>query len=87
MRLDPEQLGSAITRLKRANGQLTGVVRMLEEGRECEDVVTQLAAVSKAIDKAGYAIIVTSLRECLAEDPSGESIDTSKLERLFLSLG
>lgn len=87
MQTDPEELRSVITRLKRANGQLAGVIRMLEEGRECEQVVTQLAAVSKAIDKAGYGIIVTTMRACLAEDPSGDSIDTAKLEKLFLSLG
>lgn len=84
MHLDPTELKSSITRLKRANGQLTAVVRMLEEGRDCEDVIMQLAAVSKAIDKAGYAIIATGMKACLAEDPDG--IDTAKLERLFLSL-
>lgn len=87
MQTDPVELRPVISRLKRANGQLAGVIRMLEEGRECEDVVTQLAAVSKAIDKAGYGIIVTTMRACLIEDPSGDSIDTAKLEKLFLSLG
>ncbi len=87
METDPTELRSVITRLKRANGQLAGVVRMLEEGRECEDVVMQLAAVSRAIDKAGYGIIATTMRKCLAADPSGDSIDTVKLEKLFLTLG
>ena len=48
MELPPEEMGPVVNRLKRAQGQLTGVIRMLEEGRECEDVVTQLAAVSRA---------------------------------------
>ena len=61
MELDPQQMGPVINRIKRAQGQLAGVLRMLEEGRECEDVVTQLAAVSKALDRAGFAIVVTSL--------------------------
>lgn len=87
MQTDPAELRSVITRLKRANGQMAGVIRMLEEGRDCEEVVTQLAAVSRAIDKAGYGIIVTTMRNCLAEDPSGDSIDTAKLEKLFLTLG
>jgi DNA-binding FrmR family transcriptional regulator len=46
-------MAPVINRIKRAQGQLAGVLRMLEEGRECEDVVTQLAAVSRALDKAG----------------------------------
>lgn len=72
-------------RLKRAQGQLAGVIRMLEEGRECEDVVTQLAAVSKALDRAGFALIAGGLKECLtADDPA--QMDTARMERLFMSL-
>ncbi|MDO4783476.1 MAG: metal-sensitive transcriptional regulator [Propionibacteriaceae bacterium] len=87
MELDPTELKPSIARLKRANGQLAAVIRMLEEGRDCEDVVTQLAAVSKALDKAGYSIIVTGMKACLVADPSGESLDSKKLEHLFLTLG
>ena len=46
MELDPAGMTPVINRIKRAQGQLAGVLRLLEEGRECEDVVTQLAAVS-----------------------------------------
>ncbi|MCL3778409.1 MULTISPECIES: metal-sensitive transcriptional regulator [unclassified Actinomyces] len=84
--LDPEELRPTITRLKRARGQLDGVIRMLEEGRDCEAVVTQVAAVSKAVDRAGFAIIATGLRTCYADEPSGEGVDVKRLERLFLSL-
>ena len=54
-----------INRIKRAQGQLGGVLSLLEEGRDCEDVVTQLAAVSKALDRAGFAIVATGLQPCL----------------------
>lgn len=74
-----------VNRLRRAHGQLAGVIRMLEEGRDCEDVVAQLAAVSKALDRAGFSLIATGLKECLAQEPES-TIDTTKLERLFLSL-
>lgn len=84
MQLPAETTQSATNRLRRAHGQLAGIIRMLEEGRECEDVVTQLAAVSKAIDRAGFAIIAGGLRECVTgEDPEA---DSSKLEKMFLSL-
>jgi DNA-binding FrmR family transcriptional regulator len=85
MQLPAEEMGSAINRLKRARGQLDGVIRMLEEGRECEDVVTQLAAVSRALDRAGFSIVATGLRECLTRGEEGE-LDTQKMEKLFLSL-
>jgi DNA-binding FrmR family transcriptional regulator len=86
MELDPASMTPVINRIKRAQGQLAGVLRMLEEGRECEDVVTQLAAVSKALDRAGFAIVATGLRTCLSEDNDVDSVDVKKLEKLFLSL-
>ena len=85
MQLHPEDLGPAVNRLKRARGQLDGVIRMIEEGRECEDVVTQLAAVSRALDRAGFSIVATGLKQCLV-DGDAEGIDTAKMEKLFLSL-
>ncbi|WP_110206780.1 metal-sensitive transcriptional regulator [Nocardioides daejeonensis] len=85
MELDPQQMGPVINRIKRAQGQLAGVLRMLEEGRECEDVVTQLAAVSKALDRAGFAIVATGMQHCLAEG-GADSLDVKKMEKLFLSL-
>ena len=87
MDLDPEQLGSAINRIKRAQGQLAGVLRMLEEGRTCEEVVTQLAAVSRALDRAGFAIIANALQEVLNHpDGAVDGVDVKKMEKLFLSL-
>ncbi|EWT07146.1 cytoplasmic protein [Intrasporangium chromatireducens Q5-1] len=85
MQLEQEGLGPVINRIKRAQGQLGGVLRLLEEGRDCEDVVTQLAAVSKALDRAGFAIVARGLQQCLtAEEP--QEMDVKKMEKLFLSL-
>jgi DNA-binding FrmR family transcriptional regulator len=86
MELDPHDMTSVINRIKRAQGQLAGVLRMLEEGRECEDVVTQLAAVSRALDRAGFAIVATGLQQCLANGDGVDGLDTKKMEKLFLSL-
>ncbi|MFL0504050.1 metal-sensitive transcriptional regulator [Kocuria rhizophila] len=84
MQLDTTELTPVINRLKRAQGQLGAVVRMLEEGKDCKDVVTQLSAVSKALDRAGFAIIASGLEQCLANPD--ESLDKKDLEKLFLSL-
>ncbi|MBA3851434.1 MAG: metal-sensitive transcriptional regulator [Chloroflexi bacterium] len=75
-----------IHRIKRAQGQLAGVLRMMEEGRDCEDVVTQLAAVSRALDRAGFAIVATGLQQCLTNGEGTGSVDVKKMEKLFLSL-
>lgn len=84
MQLDTTELTPVINRLKRAQGQLGAVVRMLEEGRDCKDVVTQLSAVSKALDRAGFAIIASGLEQCLINPE--ETLDKKDLEKLFLSL-
>jgi DNA-binding FrmR family transcriptional regulator len=86
MELDPNEMVKVINRLKRAQGQLAGVLKMLEEGRDCEDIVMQLSAVSKALDRAGFAIIATGMRQCLVQTDGKDTLDVVKLEKLFLSL-
>lgn len=85
MQVDVESLGPVVNRLRRAHGQLAGVLRMLEEQRDCADVVTQLAAVSRALDKAGFALIASGLEQCIRAGEDGQ-IDRAKLEKVFLSL-
>jgi len=84
VQLDATDMTPVLNRLKRAQGQLAAVVRMLEEGRDCKDVVTQLSAVSKALDRAGFAIIASGLEQCLTNPD--ENLDKKDLEKLFLSL-
>lgn len=87
MNVDSGQLAEVVRRLNRVQGQLGGVVRMIEEGRDCADVVTQLAAASRALDRAGFKIIATGLKHCLEQDDQdARRLDESALEKLFLSL-
>ncbi|WP_238014391.1 metal-sensitive transcriptional regulator [Dactylosporangium sp. AC04546] len=88
MEIDGEALSDVIKRLRRAEGQIRGVIAMLEDGRDCAEVVTQLAAVSRALDKAGFKIIATGLRQCLTAEEAGKQpqLDVAQLEKLFLSL-
>ena len=62
---DQDATAAVLNRLRRAQGQLAGVITMIELGRDCKDVVTQLAAVSKALDRAGFKIVATGMRECV----------------------
>lgn len=84
MQLDSTSLTPALNRLKRARGQLDAVIRMIEEERDCKDVITQLAAASKAIDRAGFNIIATGLQQCIESD--SPEMDPAQLEKMFLSL-
>ncbi|WP_149203756.1 metal-sensitive transcriptional regulator [Actinotalea subterranea] len=86
MQLDPEEMTSVINRLRRAQGQIGGVLKMLEAGADCADVVTQLSAASKALDRAGFAIIATGLEQCIVRGDEEAGIDRAKLQKLFLSL-
>ncbi|MFK8850689.1 metal-sensitive transcriptional regulator [Streptomyces sp. Ac-502] len=84
-----DELKRVLNRLRRAQGQIAGIIRMIEDGRDCEDVITQLAAVSRALDRAGFAIIATGLQHCMAdgEQTGGDREQMrARLEKLFLSL-
>jgi DNA-binding FrmR family transcriptional regulator len=85
---DQESIDAVLNRLRRAQGQLAGVIAMIEQGRECKDVVTQLAAVSRALDRAGFKIVASGLRESVAGDQSGaeKPMTVAELEKLFLAL-
>jgi DNA-binding FrmR family transcriptional regulator len=85
---DQDSVATVLNRLRRAQGQLAGVISMIEQGRDCKDVVTQLAAVSRALDRAGFKIVATGLKECIAADSAGGAtpMTEAELEKLFLAL-
>jgi len=84
--LSADDMAPVVNRLKRAQGQLGGVIRLIEEGGDCQSVVTQLAATSRALDRAGFAILSSGLQQCLATKGSVEGEDAKTLEKLFLTL-
>lgn len=77
-----------VNRLKRARGQLDAVVAAVEEDASCRDVLTQLAAVTHALNRAGFVIVAEAMEECIAAPDATETRDgltTAELEKLFLS--
>ncbi|HEX9354151.1 MAG TPA: metal-sensitive transcriptional regulator [Streptosporangiaceae bacterium] len=87
MKIDDDAEGQVLNRLRRAQGQLAGVISMIESGRDCTDVVTQLAAASRALDRAGFKIVASGMRQCLAAGEDGESPMTEEqMEKMFLTL-
>lgn len=86
MQLDTDAMRPLIHRARRAHGHLARVIAMMEESADCEDVLTQLAAVTKALDRTGYAIVATGLNQCLRSGDDPDSVDVKKLEKLFLTL-
>jgi DNA-binding FrmR family transcriptional regulator len=86
MKLDPRDMRAVVNRAKRAQGHLGKVIAMMEDGADCEDVVTQLSAVLKALERTAFQTIVTGLQQCIAEGDGPDSVDVQKLEKLFLGL-
>jgi DNA-binding FrmR family transcriptional regulator len=88
--LPPQTQKEIIHRLRRASGQIEGVIAMMQSGRHCKDIVTQLAAASRALDRAGYKLIATSMKECLiaeaADSAHTPELTPAELEQLFLTL-
>jgi len=89
MRFPEEVTEDVLKRLRRLEGQIRGVQRMVEEGKDCREVVTQLSACKAALDRVGYRLVVSGMRYC-ATSPEGsevdEGVDVDELERLFMKL-
>lgn len=85
---DEGSITAVLNRLRRAQGQLAGVIAMIEQGRDCKDVVTQLAAVSRALDRAGFKIVASGLRDCIngSGADGAPPLTETELEKLFLAL-
>ena len=84
MHIDPTELKRARDRLVRAQGQIGGIVRMIDEGRDCTEILHQLSAANAALAKAGFAIIATGMTHCATEPDDSPS--RVALEKAFLSL-
>ncbi len=86
MELSEDVLADVVKRLRRAQGQVGGLIQMIEAGRDCTDVILQLAAVSRALDRAGFKLIASGLEHCVSDDSEQAAADRAQLEKLFLTL-
>ncbi|MFJ9542492.1 metal-sensitive transcriptional regulator [Streptomyces sp. NPDC101225] len=85
---ETDSWAEVLNRLRRAQGQLAAVITMIEAERDRKEVVTQLAAVSHALDRAGFKIVAGGIRQCLTERQRGRTppLSEAELEKLFLTL-
>ena len=84
MQIESSELKQARDRLMRVQGQIGGIVKMIDEGRDCTDMLTQLAAASTALTRAGFQIITTGMSHCGQDDEGSEN--RKALEKAFMSL-
>lgn len=84
MIIEPNELKTARDRLARVQGQIGGIVRMIDEGRDCTDILQQLSAASTALTRAGFSIVSTGMAHCANEPHNSDS--RVALEKAFMSL-
>lgn len=88
MELPEETVADVIRRLRRVEGQVRGLQQMLAEGRDCRDVVTQMSAANKALERAGFVLVAAGLTWCL-EDPersAAQGYDLADVQKMFTKL-
>ena len=88
MQIDDAVSQEVVNRLRRAQGQIGGIIAMIEDGRNCSDIITQLAAASRALDRAGFKIVASGIRQCQDAELRGEEpgLSREQMEKLFLVL-
>jgi DNA-binding FrmR family transcriptional regulator len=88
MQLPEEVIRDVRTRLHRVAGQLDGIERMLDEGRECRDVVTQISAANKALEQAGFRLVAAGLTYCVAnpEEADAAGYPLEEVQKMFMKL-
>lgn len=88
MKFEQSFTEDAVTRLRRVEGQVGGVIRMLEEGRDCKEVMQQVSAAGKALERAGVRLLAAQMRHCvLHEGEEGvEAYSPEEIEQMFLNL-
>ena len=83
-KVDPEAVDRILNRLRRVEGQARGLQRMIEEDRDCEDILTQLAATRAALDRVGIYLITAKVRECLLDDEDPSEVAVERALETFL---
>ncbi len=88
MKIEGAASEDVIKRLRRVEGQIGGVIRMLEQGRDCTEIVNQLSAASHALHRAGFKLLSSGMRQCVTpvSENASTSIAVEQMEKLFLSL-
>ena len=88
MELPEETVADLLARLRRVEGQVRGIQAMLEEERECADVVTQIAAATRALEQVGFKLVASGLTYCLAhpDEAAAAGYDLARVEKMFMKI-
>lgn len=89
MELPEDVIAEVRRRLRRARGQIEGVERMLDEGRECKEIVAQITAATRALEQAGLRLVAAGLIWCLThpEEAEASGYPLATVEKMLMRLG
>ena len=89
MKIPEETTDDLIRRLRRIEGQVRGIQTMLTEARDCADVVTQIAAATKALEQVGFKLVASGLTYCIThpEEAAESGYDLERVEKMFMKIG
>jgi DNA-binding FrmR family transcriptional regulator len=88
MQLPDEVIEDVRKRLHRVAGQVDGIERMLDQGRECRDVVSQISAATKALEQAGFRLVAAGLTYCVEhpEEAEADGYPLEAVQKMFMKL-
>ncbi|MGA8297601.1 MAG: metal-sensitive transcriptional regulator [Acidimicrobiales bacterium] len=88
MQFSDEVVKDAKRRLHRVAGQISGIEKMIDEGRECRDVVTQISAATKALEQAGFRLVAAGLTFCVEhpEEAAADGYELKSVQKMFMGL-
>ena len=88
MQLPDEVIEDVRKRLHRIAGQIEGIERMLDQGRECRDVVSQISAATKALEQAGFRLVAAGLTYCVEhpEEAEADGYPLEAVQKMFMKL-
>lgn len=75
-----------LNRLRRLEGQIRGLQKMLSDGKDCRDVITQIAASKAALDRIAYRLVGAGMRYCITNPSDTDGMTADDLEALFLKV-
>ncbi len=88
MEIPDEVIDDVRRRLHRVAGQVRAIERMLDDGRECRDLVTQVSAATKALEQVGFKVLASGLTYCVAnpEAAAADGYSLEEVQRMFMKL-
>ena len=88
MELPPETIDDLQKRLRRVEGQVRGIQQMLDDQRDCRDLVTQIVAATKALEQTGFVLVAAGLTWCLQhpKQSAAEGYELADVQKMFMKL-